>query len=288
MIRIGTAGWTYDDWAGIVYPEKKEWGFQPLTYLAGFFDTIEINSTFYRPPAEKMSWGWVEKVRHNKDFKFTAKLWQGFTHDRDEKHAVEEKAFKDGIRPLMENGLLGALLIQFPYSYKFSPESMNYVASLLKRFMEYPLVVEVRHASFESEEFYNLLKENAAGFCNIDQPVIGASLKPSSIVTSDVGYIRFHGRNYKNWFAAEREAALRYDYLYSSEEMKPWIDKIKKMAEETVDLFIIQNNHFRGKGACNALEMKSALTGKKVLVPEPLLRAFKNRLAAIASNARNG
>jgi len=281
MIRIGTAGWTYDDWAGIVYPEKKERFFQPLTYLAQYFDAIEINSTFYRPPSAKMSLGWVQKVQDNKNFRFTAKLWKGFTHERQQSHDEEERHFKEGFQPLVENDMLGALLIQFPYSFKCVPESLDYLAALIDKFRAYPLVVEVRHSSFARDDFLDFLRDNSAGFCNVDQPLIGASLKPSSIVTSDTGYIRFHGRNYKNWFAEGRDTALRYDYLYTSEEMKPWIEKIQKMSRESVDLFIIQNNHFRGKGACNAIELKNALTGEKVHAPEPLVRAFPDRLQPI-------
>ncbi len=282
MIRIGTAGWTYQDWAGIVYPVKKERAFQPLTYLAKYFDTVEINSTFYRPPSEKLSMSWIHKVGENKSFRFTAKLWQGFTHERDKNHDEQERQFKDGLSPLVEQKMLGALLMQFPYSFKFSSKAMDHLKMLLEKFNEYPLVVEVRHASFKRNEFFGFLKENSVGFCNIDQPIIGASLKPSSILTSAIGYIRFHGRNYANWFAQGKDVAMRYDYLYTKEEMIPWVDTIKKMSEEATDLFIIQNNHFRGKGACNALELKSMLNNRKVQAPETLVKTFPDRLTSIA------
>ncbi len=281
MIRIGTAGWTYQDWAGIVYPVKKERTFQPLAYLSRYFDTVEINSTFYRPPSDKMSMGWVQKVGENKNFRFTAKLWQGFTHERDKSYCEEERQFKDGLLPLVEQQMLGAILIQFPYSFKFGVKAIDHLKTILERFHEYPLIVEVRHASFERKDFFSFLKKHSIGFCNIDQPVIGASLQPSSILTSTIGYIRFHGRNYANWFAQGRNSAQRYDYLYSKEEMTQWIDTIKRMSEEAVDLFIIQNNHFRGKGACNALELKSMLSGGKVRAPETLIKAFPDRLTPI-------
>lgn len=283
MIRIGTAGWTYDDWKGIVYPERWQKGFQPLTYLSQYFDTIEINSTFYRPPTKKMSSGWVQKVSHNQYFKFTVKLWKGFTHEREEKHPEEEKLFKEGITPLLENDLLGALLMQFPFSFKNVPPSLQYLESLISRFNEYPLIVEIRHGSFAREDFLTFLKEQKVGFCNIDQPIIGSSMRPSSILTSPIGYIRFHGRNYKNWFAEGTDTARRYDYLYSSEEMKPWIEKMRKMVQESVDLFVIQNNHFRGKGACNGFELKHALSGKKIPIPPPLVKAFPDRLLPIVA-----
>ncbi len=287
MIRIGTAGWSYDDWKGIVYPERWQKGFQPLTYLSKYFDTIEINSTFYRPPAAKMSSSWVQKVSHNQNFKFTMKLWKGFTHEREDKHVEEERLFKEGIVPLIESDLLGAILIQFPFSFKNAPRSLQYLDSLISKFSAYPLIIEVRHASFAREDFITFLKDRNVGFCNIDQPIIGNSLKSSSFVTSHIGYVRFHGRNYNNWFANGSDAALRYDYLYSLDEMTPWIEKIKKMVQESVDLFIIQNNHFRGKGACNGLELKHALSGNKVPIPPLLSKAFPDRLLPIMADIDN-
>jgi uncharacterized protein YecE (DUF72 family) len=221
---------------------------------------------------------------HNRDFKFSLKLWRGFTHDREKKHDQEEKLFKEGIAPLADHHLLGALLIQFPYSFKHSSSSIRYLESLILKFKQYPLVVEVRHASFARTDFYDFLKERDVGFCNIDQPIIGYSLKPSSLFTSPVGYIRFHGRNYKNWFAEKMDPSLRYDYLYSLAELNPWIEKIKRMVLKTTDLFVIQNNHFRGKGACNGLELKHALSGTKVPVPPPLVRAYPERLLPIMAD----
>lgn len=285
MIRVGTAGWSYDDWKGIVYPERTPKGFQPLSYLSQYFDTVEINSTFYRPPTSKMSSGWVQKTRHNADFRFTLKLWKGFTHEREKSHEREEELFKEGLTPLADHNLLGALLIQFPFSFKHTSSSLQYLESLITRFGHYPLVVEVRHASFARKDFFDFLRARHVGFCNIDQPIIGYSLKPSSLITSQIGYVRFHGRNYKNWFAASTNSALRYDYLYSPEELEPWIDKIRQMAQKSVDLFVIQNNHFRGKGACNGLEIKHALSGQKIPIPPPLLKAYTERLSPIMVGA---
>jgi uncharacterized protein YecE (DUF72 family) len=281
MIRVGTAGWSYDDWKGIVYPERSAKGFQPLSYLSKYFDTIEINSTFYRPPTSKMSSGWVRKTHHNPNFRFTLKLWRGFTHEREKSHEHEEGLFKTGLMPLTDNQLLGALLIQFPFSFKYTSSSIQYLESLITRFEQYPLVIEVRHASFARNDFFDFLRTRNVGFCNIDQPIIGYSLKPSSLLTSRIGYVRFHGRNYKNWFAESSNSALRYDYLYSPEELEPWLGKIQQMAHESEDLFVIQNNHFRGKGACNGLELKHALSGKKIPVPPPLAKAYPERLSPI-------
>ncbi|PYV19908.1 MAG: hypothetical protein DMG21_00395, partial [Acidobacteria bacterium] len=157
-VRIGPAGWSYPDWEGIVYPREKPRGFHPATYLAQFFDTIEINSTFYNPPAVETVRGWVRRIEHNKGFLFTAKLWQRFTHER-AATLEDEKTFKRALEPLASAGRLGALLVQFPWSLKNTRDEREYVAGLCVRFREFPLVLEVRHSSWNQPETFQLLSE---------------------------------------------------------------------------------------------------------------------------------
>lgn len=281
-IRIGPAGWSYDDWKGRVYPDPAPRGFDPLEYLAAYFDTIEINSSFYRPPTERMTRSWVRRVSHNPAFKFTAKLYRVFTHERGTASGEDEKIFKQGIEPLVAANLLGALLLQFPWSFKNTPEMLAYLSDLLEKFGEYPLVVEVRHASWNTESVYSFLAERGIGFCNIDQPIFDRSLKPSSRVTASIGYVRLHGRNYENWFSDQADVAARYDFLYSLEELKPWIENSRTISEKVAEVYVITNNHFQGKGVTNALEIKAELTDEKVSVPEPLLKTYP-RLRSIAA-----
>ncbi len=127
MIRVGPAGWSYEDWEGIVYPPHKGTKFDPLSYLADLFDTIEINSTFYRPPTPQMGKSWGRRVQINSRFKFTVKLYKNFTHERQALTEADEKAFKNGLEPLMESRRLGALLLQFPYSFHNTEENRSYL-----------------------------------------------------------------------------------------------------------------------------------------------------------------
>ena len=195
VIRVGPAGWSYNDWAGIVYPRSRPRGFHEAEYLAQFFDTIEINSSFYHPPAPKVAQSWIQRVAHNPRFQFTAKLWQRFTHERSASRQ-DEKIVKDGIAPLALDGRLGALLLQFPWSFRNTKENREYLGGLVMQFLEYPLIVEVRHSSWNDPEAFKLLANLGVGFCNIDQPVIGRSIEPSARATAPVGYVRLHGRNY--------------------------------------------------------------------------------------------
>ena len=224
-IRIGVAGWSYADWNAVVYPPHRPTRFDPLSYLVDFFDTIEVNSTFYRPAHRGMTNSWARRVEANPHFRFTVKLYKAFTHERSASSS-DEKAVKDGLLPLVEAGKLGAMLLQFPWSFKNDTDSQNYLEHLFGRFAEYPLVTEVRHSSWDRPEFYEYLSDKHIGFCNLDQPRIGRSLGPSQKATGPVGYVRLHGRNYRDWFREDAGRDARYDYLYTEDELDPWLDKI--------------------------------------------------------------
>jgi uncharacterized protein YecE (DUF72 family) len=273
-IRVGPAGWSYDDWAGIVYPARRPRDFHEASYLADYFDTIELNVTFYRPVPAMTAWQWLERVAANPRFVFTAKLWQEFTHEGNLSDA-SEKEFRPGVEMLREAGKLDALLAQFPWSFKNTAENRRYLRKLVKRFRDFPLVVEVRHASWNKPDFYEWLAEHGVGFCNIDQPVIGRSLAPSQRATAPVGYVRLHGRNYDEWFREHDDGgAERYNYLYTPDELEPWAKRIEKVAETAQSTFVITNNHFHGKAVTNALQLRHRLTGRKVKVPPPLLDRY--------------
>jgi len=270
-IRVGPAGWAYTDWSGYAYPAKRPKGFHEATYLAEFFDTIEINTSFYNPIRVEHAKGWIERVAANRNFLFTAKMWQRFTHDPDPS-AEDEKLVRAGFDVLRDAGRLGAVLLQFPFSFHRTRETMSYLQAVLARFADYPLAVEVRHATWNVPEVFELLREQGAGFCNIDQPVIGRSLEPSAESTGLVGYVRLHGRRYDTWFSDDETVPgfERYNYLYSEEELRPWAERAEKIADAARDVYVIANNHYQAKGVVNALQLISMLTKSKVKVPEPL------------------
>jgi uncharacterized protein YecE (DUF72 family) len=281
VIRIGPAGWAYKDWWGIVYPARKPRGFHELTFLSEYFDAIEINVSFYRPITVKMAASWLERIQQNANFRFTAKLWRGFTHDRNATQA-DEKEFKTGLAPLLDAGRLGALLLQFPWSFRNEPENRNYVAKLRAQFNEYPLVLEVRHASWSEPGTLDFLEQLDVGLCNIDQPLFKKSVQPSGLATSAIGYVRLHGRNYKSWFTENRHVGERYDYLYAINELEPWLDRIKAVEHVTKDMYVVTNNHYLGKAVVNGLEIASILEGETISAPAwlveqyPELREFTN------------
>ncbi len=271
-IRVGTAGWSYPDWKGRVYPSSRPSGFSEPGYLADYFDVLEINTSFYRPVAGTTALKWVRQVSHNPRFRFTAKLHQNFTHSGGAT-PDDERAFHEMAGALAGADRLGAVLVQFPWSFRNNAENRGYLTDLLARFRQYPMVVETRHASWDDIHFLELLREAGAAFCNIDQPVIGKSLEPSAMVTSNVGYVRLHGRNYKEWFGESGRDA-RYNYLYGKDELKPWKERIEQVASKTSATYVIANNHYQGQAAANALELISLLLGGPVRAPDPLVAAY--------------
>jgi len=272
---IGTAGWSYDDWEGVVYPERKDRGFHPLIFLAQYINIVEINSTFYRPPAIHISLSWIKKVENYPDFLFSVKLHQIFTHKRKGFTQKDVDDFKLGIEPLRARERLASILIQFPWSFANTISNNEYLITLFKSFSDYPLSVEVRHSSWNNSSFYKLLAEYKVCFCNIDQPIFRNSIQPSSLNTNpQFSYVRLHGRNYKNWFKQDAGRDERYNYLYTKEELEEWIKRIKDLGNQSSKVFVITNNHYRGQALANALQIKNMITGEKLDIPYLLLKQY--------------
>jgi len=278
-ILVGIAGWSYPDWKGLVFPRETQ--FNKLEYLAGFFSTVEINTTFYSIPSLKLVEGWLRSVRQNAEFSFAVKMYKQLTHGEDtqigQPALVEStvRAFKEVIEPLRGARKLGALLLQFPYRFHDTAENRKYLCAVLDVFQEYPLVVEVRHRSFAQPSFYQLLRERQIAFANIDQPDVSANLKSAEVFTSShLSYLRFHGRNAANWFASEAGRDGRYDYDYSAEELEGYLGMVREFRRQGGTLYVIFNNHYRAAEVKNALEFLHQITGQKVLVMPKLLKAY--------------
>ena len=286
MIRAGVAGWDYPDWEGVVYPRPAPKGFDRLRFMAEHFDTLELNVTFYRQPDAAAAASWARRVADRPSFRFTAKLFRDFTHvdpelvgseaaERLEEQAGMAAVYRAGIAPLADAGVLGAVLVQFPHRFHDRPEGRRHLEQIAALFSGLPLVAELRHKSWGHEEALQFLHRLGVGFCNIDQPALPTTLRPTGHVTARVGYIRLHGRNAAAWFAAGENAAGRYDYLYSEAELRPWVDRARRMTDSAEEVFIIANNHYRGKAPANALMVKAMLEERKVAAPASLLKAHR-------------
>ncbi|WP_242393612.1 DUF72 domain-containing protein [Anaeromyxobacter oryzisoli] len=276
MIRYGPAGWEYADWAGIVYPRSEGRGFDRLAYLARWFSTVEVNATFYRPFGADVAARWCERVAAAPAFKFGAKVWRRFTHEREAYGTQEVRDARAALDRLHAAGRLGAALLQFPWSFKRTEASEEWLRGVLRAFEGLPRVVEVRHASWDHPEVVEALAEAGVGMVNVDQPRFRHSLGPRARVTSDVAYVRVHGRNFRDWFRAGAGRDARYDYLYSAEELRPWADRIREMAEASraPDVYVVANNHFRGQAPANAKMLEAMVEGHRVTAPPELVAAY--------------
>lgn len=280
-VRVGTAGWSYRDWEGVLYPRPHPRGFDPLAYLSRYVDVIEINSTFYRPVDPDVARRWVDRVADAPHFAFTAKLSKRFTHERDSAFTRAEVAeVRRGFKPMHNAGKLGAVLLQFPWSFRRSDENRQWLDDVTNAFVEFPLVVEVRHVSWAVPEFYEELAARGIGFVNIDQPLFHNSVKPSATTTAPVGYVRIHGRNYREWFRKDAGVEARYDYLYSPAELRAWASRSVEVAENGADeVYAIANNHYRAQAAVNAIQLLSMVRDEPVPAPEPLYATYEDELA---------
>jgi uncharacterized protein YecE (DUF72 family) len=281
-IRIGPAGWSYKDWEGIVYPPHGS-RFDPLAFLAQYFDTIEINSPFYRIPPPSHAKSWTRRVTANRNFKFTTKIYRGFTHEAASLAPGDVKAFRDYLEPLASANLLGAVLLQFPWSFRNTPEARVKLVDLFDAFREYPKALEVRHTSFQNDDFFAFLDEQDVAWVNVDQPLFADSVKPADTVTGPLAYARLHGRNYEKWFA-HAESWERYNYHYSREELEPWVGRIENMAKSK-EAYVITNNHFRGQAIANAGDLKEAL-GMSGEVPTGVRERYPERSEGSGASSR--
>ena len=283
---IGTAGFSYPDWEGIVYPaELKQRKIHPLGYLARFFDLCEINTSFYGHLRPAVARNWCKTVASvNPAFQFSAKLFRAFTHapaagvqptsaTKLSPTLEDERLAREGIDALVAEGRLAALLIQFPVSFKNTDENRHYVWELLEKFRDYPRALEIRHDSWNRAEFFAQLAALEVGFCNIDQPRLGRSLGATQHTTAQLAYVRLHGRNYKEWFQSDNRDD-RYNYLYTPKELESWKNKIEQMSQRAEKTLTVTNNHYKGKAAANAIELKTMLSGTKSRAPATLVKEY--------------
>lgn len=255
MIKIGTSGYSYEDWEGIFYPQnlgKKNY----LAHYAKFFDITEINSTYYRLPSPGMFRNILKKV--SDDFGFVVKLSRELTHEREKAKESIDK-FRKGVEPLVESGQLITTLAQFPYSFKPSDESYGHLEFLREAMPDIPMNVEFRNEYWIKEETFDFLEKHSLGYVCVDMPRLPRLVPPTIAATSELGYIRFHGRVKEHWWDPP-EPHMRYDYLYDKDELEEWVAKTEELENYTKNIVVLFNNHYRGKSAKNAKLFASMLS----------------------------
>ncbi|MBU1975597.1 MAG: DUF72 domain-containing protein [Nanoarchaeota archaeon] len=257
---IGTSGYSYDDWKGKFYPPTTP-SSNMLPFYSKYFGMTEINSTYYRIPPRQMIDRILEKVPEG--FVFTIKAYRGITHER-EQYQENIDEFNKAIIPMVDSGKGACILLQFPYSFKNEEDNRAFILHLKEKF-PLPLVAEFRNSGWITEDTFKLLEDAKIGFCCTDEPDLKGLMPPEARVTSEIGYLRFHGRNKEKWWKPDQPSD-RYDYLYTEEELKNWIPKIKAMSELTKKFFVLFNNHPGAKAIQNA-GLLSKMLGKEIKLP---------------------
>lgn len=286
-VRFGTAGWSYADWEGIVYPRPRPRGFHPLDLLTTLFATVEVNATFYRDVTTRQVEAWCRRVETRPDFRWSFKLHRSLSHDG---APPAPRALLDAVRvfqPARDAGRLGALLLQFPWSLRASSEHASRLADLAGTAAGagWPLVIEVRHAGWRATPPFRPV------VC--DQPSRRDNLSPDDALAAALGdlpaplappaplYIRLHGRNGAAWFAPAAGRDARYDYLYDDQELAGWLARLRAAAPRLpagTSIHVIANNHFRGQAVVNALQLQRLWSGLAPAVPAGLRAAYPREL----------
>jgi len=255
MFRVGTSGFSYDDWRGHFYPR----GIQDrdmLAFYAERYPMVEINSTYYQVPTARSMEAMTAKVPEG--FEFVVKAHQSITHHR-EAPSDSLPPFLAAVEPVREAGQLGGLLFQFPTSFRHSEENTGFIAELREGLPRgWPSVVEFRHSSWLRGTVYEALSAMDLGFVNCDMPSIRGLMPPTDVVTTDTAYVRLHGRNAGSWYDHD-QAWERYDYSYSDEELSAWVPRLLDIAKRARKAYVVFNNHPRGQSARNADTMKRLL-----------------------------
>lgn len=247
MIFIGTAGYSYKDWIGRVYPKGTQ-SKDMLGYYARKFNFTEVNSTFYRLPSKHMLWRMGQKTPEQ--FRFAVKAYQGLTHKREEAEGCVAE-FRGALEGLIKQGKLACVLAQFPWSFKPSSENFVYLSWLRRSLMDVPLAAEFRNNRWVEERVFDFLRDTDIAYVCLDEPRLKGLMPPIARKTSSFAYVRFHGRNSQKWWHHEHPYE-RYDYLYTEEELSEWVPKIQDLTRDGSTVYVSMNNHYQGKSVINA------------------------------------
>ncbi len=257
-IHIGTSGYSYNDWVGVLYPAGTSQS-DYLRVYASEFDVAELNFSYYRMPEAALSARMVSVTAPG--FLFSVKAHKSLTHQiSSEGMASGVATFVKGIDPILEASKLAVILLQFPFSFHYNRDNREYLHKLCAQFGKLPLAVEFRNRYWQRDSVYEGLRERNITYVNVDEPLLSGLPLSQDIVTSGIGYVRFHGRNSDNWWTGDNVS--RYDYLYSDSELGEWVPRIEAMAAQASLVLVVFNNHSRGQAVENARRLKQMLKEK--------------------------
>lgn len=256
MIRVGTSGFSYDDWKGVFYPEGVRKN-RFLEHYATVFDTLELNATFYALPSLVTLQGLVDRTPPG--FSFAIKAHRAITHEAPAAAAEILPKFRMALKPFEESGKLGAVLLQYPYAFQPVVANRERLASVVEALAGLPVVAEFRHRAWFRDDMLAWVRDHRINLCCVDEPDLPGLLPPLAIATGPVAYVRLHGRNAEAWWAKDRGPSERYRYRYESSVLREWAGKSSTLARSADRAYVFFNNHPAGHAARNAVEFRTLL-----------------------------
>jgi uncharacterized protein YecE (DUF72 family) len=253
IVKVGTSGYSYEDWRGPFYPADLP-SSKMLEYYCSHFSTVELNSTYYNVPRSATFHRLNEKTPVH--FEFIVKVNQETTHRRQENEKSISQLL-EAVKPLADQNKIQGFLAQFPYSFKNNEDNRRYLARTKSLLGDHPLFVEFRNYTWLTDAIPDFLQEHRIGYVNVDEPPLKGLLPKQDLVTNGTGYIRLHGRNEKNWW--DGQGSARYDYEYSEQELREWLIQISSVLKKAFKTYVFFNNHPTGKAVKNAEQMIALL-----------------------------
>lgn len=287
MIRVGPAGWSYPDWDGPVHPRPRPRGYHGLELLAGVFDCVEINSSFYRLPRPEHCRDWLQRTAAQPRFRFTAKLHQDFTHRREQRFGTPRELeaglteFRAALAPLLESPRCAALLLQFPFSFSPGIRERRYLGALLAATRDLHPVLELRQRAWYGRDHLRAIEAAGASLALIDLPAAKDHPPADFEGLGPIGYLRLHGRNSAAWFDPAAGRDERYRYAYARSELVPLARSIERLAARSDATYAIANNHFGGQAIAAGVELLDLVGQPPQDLPAHWLEHFP-ALSAIA------
>ncbi len=280
-LYVGPSGWQRPDWVSTVYPKPASRGWHALDILSQYVNLAEIDQTYLEPLKPEIARLYVKKVERNRDFLFTALLGRQFTYDRS-LNAQAVAAWKSGLMPLLRAGRLGAVVMQFPWAFRFTEENRQFLIQIRREFHEFPLAAELRHESWLRDEAVTTLVNYHVGFVNVDQPQCFRATPPTALLTSGVAVVRLHGRQNAEAFRDGR-GTPDTDYLYDLDELLEWKPRLERLAANAARTLVVMANAARGRAMVNALQVQEILGSEVLQAPAGLLSIYPAELAAFRS-----
>lgn len=273
---IGPAGWQRPDTANLLAIPESRRPAHPLARVANFTNLAELEQCADGPLKPEVASLWVKKVAHRKDFLFVAPLWRRFTRDRDLAPAAVQE-FREGLQPILHARRMGALILEFPWAFRFTRENREFLLHVRRAFHEFPMAAEFRHESWLRDEAFTTLVQCRLAFANLDQPPYFGAMPPAAQLTAGVAVVRFHGRSCP---AAHQDFQTDVPpYLYNSDELAEWLPRVRQLARTATRVLVSFTSGAAGRGITNSLQLREMLGEKELRAPAVLIERYPGALA---------